>query len=219
MEQFNPYTHQMEDSSWTSGTGIIAKNESTIDTLYMPEEWHQTQTIYYYPDDWSFCIQSPKYTFVDNIYFYPDGVFEYGEFSYYLYTTYKEKIGFVSNTDLYPSDPPTTITESLGYARKGGNSCYDNNAPVGILPIPKNELSYSVYPNPANDFINLRIADNHYQNYTIKLINALVNIFYTHTTKEKMLSIPAKDLPNGVYYIHIMTSDGKQGVQKVAVAR
>lgn len=218
-EQFNPYTHQMEDTSWVASTHITAKNESIADTTYMPEEWHQPTITYYYPEDSGYCTRSPRYTFDVNGYFDTNGVFEYGEYSYSLPVIYKEKIGLVSETHIYPSDPPTTITESLKYVRKGSNICYGNDMPVSIRSVHKNELNYLIYPNPAKSFINIQIDNNNYQDYTIKLIDVLGNVSYTNTTKEKMLSIPVGNLSAGIYYIHITTNDGRQGVQKIAIAK
>ena len=83
---------------------------------------------------------------------------------------------------------------------------YDNN-PIIVKNIILNEPNFSLYPNPANDILNIIIAKNDYTNYTIKLFDIHGKVMgeticnkYNETTKLSLLGIE-----NGVYFIQVIT--------------
>jgi len=83
---------------------------------------------------------------------------------------------------------------------------YENN-PIIVKNIILNEPNFSLYPNPANDILNIIIAKNDYTNYTIKLFDIHGKVMgeticnkYNETTKLSLLGIE-----NGVYFIQVIT--------------
>ena len=61
-----------------------------------------------------------------------------------------------------------------------------------------------IYPNPANDFINIGINDNHNGNFNISIYNSLgIKVFETSNKN----TINIEDLPSGMYFINVTTED------------
>ena len=67
--------------------------------------------------------------------------------------------------------------------------------------------SYNIYPNPANDFINIEISDNHNDNFNISIYNSL-GIKVLETSNENTINI--EDLPSGMYFINVTTENFSQ---------
>ena len=61
-----------------------------------------------------------------------------------------------------------------------------------------------IYPNPANDFINIEINDNHNGNFNISIYNSL-GIKIMETSNENTINI--EDLPSGMYFINVTTEN------------
>ena len=61
-----------------------------------------------------------------------------------------------------------------------------------------------IYPNPANDFINIEINDNHNGNFNISIYNSL-GIKVMETSNENTINI--EDLPSGMYFINVTTEN------------
>jgi hypothetical protein len=64
--------------------------------------------------------------------------------------------------------------------------------------------SFNIYPNPANDFINIEINDNHNGNFNISIYNSL-GIKVMETSNENTINI--EDLPSGMYFINVTTEN------------
>jgi hypothetical protein len=64
--------------------------------------------------------------------------------------------------------------------------------------------SFNIYPNPANDFINIGINDNHNGNFNISIYNSL-GIKVLETSDESTINI--EDLPSGMYFINVTTEN------------
>jgi hypothetical protein len=66
----------------------------------------------------------------------------------------------------------------------------------------ENSMTFNVYPNPANDFINIEINNNYDSNFKISIYNSL-GIKVIETSNENTINI--EDLPSGMYFINVMT--------------
>lgn len=88
----------------------------------------------------------------------------------------------------------------------------DNSLPLALNE-PKKEPGFSVYPNPAGDKINLQLEDALRQAQgDIHLYNVLgkkvKNISGT-SLNERETRIDVSDLPKGVYFIDLVTGEGR----------
>lgn len=71
----------------------------------------------------------------------------------------------------------------------------------------ENSMTFNVYPNPANDFINIEINNNYDSNFNISIYNSL-GIKVIETSNENTINI--EDLPSGMYFINVMTENFSQ---------
>lgn len=78
---------------------------------------------------------------------------------------------------------------------------------VGV-PYPAN-TNYFVFPNPSNDFINLRISDKDFDNYQLNLKAITITNLMGETVMTTTLAnqteyrIDISQLPDGIYFIHL----------------
>ncbi len=87
--------------------------------------------------------------------------------------------------------------------------CSDNEEIVGIENL---DDSVIVYPNPANDIINI-------EGVNISIVNIYNNVGQLVITQENANSINISSLNAGVYMINIITEDGDTLVKKVVVRK
>jgi hypothetical protein len=71
----------------------------------------------------------------------------------------------------------------------------------------ENSMTFNVYPNPANDFINIETNNNYDSNFKISIYNSL-GIKVIETSNENTINI--EDLPSGMYFINVMTEKFSQ---------
>lgn len=89
-----------------------------------------------------------------------------------------------------------------------------------------NTVAIEVMPNPATDHVSVRYALANNSNVTIRLVDALGTLNTTFVNSEFQTSgvyqfgIETSELPNGVYFVQILTQDGsKITTQKLSVVR
>lgn len=89
-------------------------------------------------------------------------------------------------------------------------------SPVGVNELD-NSYSLTVYPNPASDVIHI---DVHGINATadIQLVNVVGQVVYAARTKNQSVSIPAKNLANGIYSL-IYSVGNSRKIEKVVIAK
>jgi uncharacterized protein len=79
------------------------------------------------------------------------------------------------------------------------------------------KFSYTVYPNPASDMINIAVDNAEGNNARIQIVNTqsqvLINQIITSLTRTAQLNISA--LPKGLYLIRIIAADGTINIQKI----
>ena len=86
--------------------------------------------------------------------------------------------------------------------------------PVGINSIYENK-NLSVYPNPANDLVNVSSANDI---QLIKMTNVLGEVVYENANQGKTLNINTADFATGVYVIQFV-ADGKTITKKVQIIK
>lgn len=107
------------------------------------------------------------------------------------------------------------------------NTEYKALAPDGVDEVTaSNTVAVEVMPNPASDHVSVRYALANNSNVTIRLIDALGTLNTTFVNSEFQTSgvyqfgIETTELPNGVYFVQILTQDGsKITTQKLSVVR
>ena len=81
-----------------------------------------------------------------------------------------------------------------------------------IITTSVNELSlkdqFSVYPNPAND--EIQVCSNQYSVSSIKIFNMLGEVLLSLSISERRtpITINIKDIPTGVYFVKVKTENG-----------
>ena len=94
--------------------------------------------------------------------------------------------------------------------------------PNGIKEIDILE-SVTVYPNPANDFINVDLSKMKSSPYHLSLSNSLGELLIDNSIKDIDISKPytllIKSLSAGVYYLKVETTNRTQFVQKVIIEK
>jgi hypothetical protein len=103
-----------------------------------------------------------------------------------------------------------------------GNGEYSTDVPITVLPSTTGIQDHgsqhivTLYPNPANDFINLVPVKN--VKVTIKMINSVgaVVIRQENVDLNGIYRINVEKLTPGVYFINII-SDDEQQIQKVVI--
>jgi hypothetical protein len=109
-----------------------------------------------------------------------------------------------------------------------GNDCgYDTlTSTIEVLKLSVNDIgaqiNYSIYPNPANDLVQIEFHTVGQQRATLNLVDikgAIVRrkVFQLNGGKQ-MIQIDLNELAGGVYFIQLQTQDG-YAVQKLFIAR
>jgi hypothetical protein len=92
----------------------------------------------------------------------------------------------------------------------------DNYFTISDLP-----LTFSVYPNPAKDFVNIKFDDMANETFIVELADRFNLLTISRTidgSSMKEMKISTTDLPNGIYFLTI-TSDKTKTTQKVMIQR
>lgn len=132
-----------------------------------------------------------------------------------------------------PADPIFERQGSIGFDYiQGYNSdaalmaFFDRLAPIVRIRVNADEVgvteletagSFSVYPNPANEMVNVNLSLVEAQNTSINILDitgkVVKTVFVGDVNGDRTVSIPVSELTSGVYFIELVTPEGKQ-VQK-----
>lgn len=91
--------------------------------------------------------------------------------------------------------------------------------PTGIFEA-KNDIQMSVFPNPANNNLNIRVSNEQKEIATVQLIDVTgrivneMNNVAAHNT-----SMNVQNIANGIYTLNIKLSDGTMAARRVAVEK
>ena len=93
-----------------------------------------------------------------------------------------------------------------------------NNDPlltVGVNELPLTEVQSYIYPNPANDLLNIYISKK--SDYTISIYNITGQLIYKTLTTDDFTTIDTKDISDGLYIIQITDSKSNEKITKKIV--
>ena len=95
---------------------------------------------------------------------------------------------------------------------KDGKFTYSN-----IVSID-NKTGVNIYPNPANDFINIDL-NNHYNHSTIRVVDAYGKNIKQLQVNANHISISTKEFSNGIYAIQIIENNQVVNTYSIVVAK
>lgn len=90
--------------------------------------------------------------------------------------------------------------------------------PVGVKENKTTEREISIYPNPAQNEITLKVNANSDELRKVSVFNALGQEVLSHTIQQTK-TIDVSALSNGVYYIHVSSALGNVSITKFVIAR
>jgi hypothetical protein len=90
-------------------------------------------------------------------------------------------------------------------------------APSGVHSV-KNTSSIAIYPNPANEEINVAFDNVDTRSASISIINILGQAVYSTNVNTDNIKINSSSLPSGVYSILLNTNSGSSNIGKVVIA-
>lgn len=109
---------------------------------------------------------------------------------------------------LVTSDDRIFIITSNGDWHENDNN-FRNDKLIEILPFSKSvdyDKGLRVYPNPANDIINIQIDG--YILKKVSIYDPLGNKLYVSGNKSDVIAVDVSDLTNGIYFLKIETING-----------
>lgn len=110
---------------------------------------------------------------------------------------YWELIGVV-----WLQDPATGVVYNAAYS----------SVAVGLDKNDVDALSLNVYPNPANDMLNIEFVNAESQELSINVVNNLGQTVYTKrevlSQGSQSIKMNTQELPEGIYFVNIQTAKG-----------
>jgi hypothetical protein len=70
------------------------------------------------------------------------------------------------------------------------------------------EESFSVFPNPAAEVLNVRLSEK--EKHTLEIRNVLGETVYTIVTDEQFISLPVESLAKGMYSVTVSSASAMQ---------
>ncbi|MGK0315067.1 MAG: hypothetical protein ACI86M_001295 [Saprospiraceae bacterium] len=100
------------------------------------------------------------------------------------------------------------VTDENGCTREFGPFVVEVATSIGELDFV---TSLSVYPIPANNYLNVNVSMNDAQSTQIRVIDAFGKVITTqnHTSKDINTRINVSELPSGIYYIEFGNDNGR----------
>jgi hypothetical protein len=116
----------------------------------------------------------------------------------------------------YPLPKTDLVNPGLsGNFGTGFTQFFTVNNSTGIKN-PENQYSLSIYPNPAQDKLNVDIIGMLNEPLTITMVNVLGQTVYATTTTKNQVHINTSDIAQGLYTL-ICTSGNQKKIEKVVI--
>ncbi len=104
-----------------------------------------------------------------------------------------------------------TGTEDIWLLKVDSNFCESASScgyGVGLAPLSKaEELGLRLYPNPANDILNIELEMINESPVTIEISNALGQVVLSEASISQTVKLKTNFLPSGMYYLSVKTKD------------
>ena len=82
---------------------------------------------------------------------------------------------------------------------------------VDVEEINADEIS--IYPNPVTSVVNISVDNMN----SVSVYNAMGQLVYEQNADDDVINIDVSSWSNGLYYVNVMTSEGKKLLQKLIV--
>jgi len=174
--------------------------QTIVDNNLLPEEYHNSWSLYYYPHDTTYCYTGSAYTFWEteiidslwqHIYFENSG----------LQVTYKEGLGKV-HIYAYDAGTDAVMETKLRYYRKSGVACGTIVTPVrtGINDVDANGKAIVIYPTAASGKIVIQagVAIG-----SVVITDMLGRILFSAATSDSQMDIDVSGFAPGLYFVRI----------------
>lgn len=89
---------------------------------------------------------------------------------------------------------------------------------VGIKDLTNNLLSFSIYPNPANESITVSTGNLILDNTILSITNSIGQLVYTEAFVNKQ-QINISSLPNGIYFVQLNSNGKTVSPKKLIISR
>ena len=91
--------------------------------------------------------------------------------------------------------------------------------PADLSPVHETELATcKVYPNPANSMLNVSVSDS-FKPESYRIYDAFGRLVRNQSVSENSFSLSVSDLPNGIYCLQMIATNGQASMQKFVIAR
>jgi hypothetical protein len=171
--------------------------------------------LYYYPDDISYCTQSPLY--ISFFYSHP------GLSGVTGHHIYKTDVGTVKDyLWVYDGTSPTDYDTTLIYFTRTGVPCGtyafgDTTKPVVNYITNINAISpINIYPNPASEQLTIETGLAHYK---LSLVNAIGQVVYNKDGCDNKQVIDVGHFTPGIYQLRIETEGHSVTNRKVIIQK
>jgi hypothetical protein len=129
-----------------------------------------------------------------------------------------------SNASSIVVSPSLTTTYSI--TGTDANGCSNTafitqsvSACTGLNKITATINLLSIYPNPANDLLNIVTSVNADELVSIQIINNLGQVLYQSEIHGNESTIPLNQLANGIYYVQLINTSHQTNTQKFIIQR
>jgi len=99
-------------------------------------------------------------------------------------------------------------------------SFFSSKAPIGINELNSEENEVLVFPNPANETINIHVSNNFADKISVEVYDVLGKKYLSQSSTGNGMKINSAEFAKGIYFLKITTSTGKQNltvIKKVVV--
>lgn len=185
--------YQVIYSNSKDTTKLIADTSRWLN--YLPENKFAVYT-YYIPDDTSFCKKSSLYISSSNAIFIS-----------LLESHRADKMGIGTLVDYSQTGggPIHKVDKKMTFYSVNNDPC---RTPKWPAEIEKRTLQskLSVYPNPSNDIVNIKI-DNKSNTYQLIITDVMGKTVYKTESNKEQLSISVNNIPAGLYHAQVRLNE------------
>ena len=100
----------------------------------------------------------------------------------------------------------TYVSGSSGSSNQGVQQPYEFFFPAGINETKDINLSMTVFPNPTQAIVNLKIENQSVEGFSFQLLDPVGRTIITQTINEALTVIPMDGLASGAYILEVSNS-------------
>lgn len=109
----------------------------------------------------------------------------------------------------------TTNIETTGSVAQGVQQAFEISDVTGIEETNDGNILVSAYPNPATDFLLLRVDNSEISNISFQLFNMSGKLVEGRQLSNNETSIDFSNLESGIYYLKVIENSKEQRTFKI----